>query len=90
MIAFRIQQIACKVLFDNLFQHSQSFDSAQNVQKLKAVLDEYLHIETLAANMLNLLIERIEIGHTVKMDGCRQQKITIVYQFGGRRNLKQE
>lgn len=58
-------------------------DSAQNVQKLKAVLDEYMHIETLTANMLNQLIERIEIGHTVKVDGCRQQEITIVYRFVG-------
>lgn len=42
----------------------------QNVQKLKAVLDEYLNVETLTANMLNQLIERIEIGHTVKVNGC--------------------
>lgn len=55
----------------------------QKVQKLKAVLDEYLNVETLTANMLNQLIERIEIGHTVKMDGCRQQEITIVYRFIG-------
>ena len=55
----------------------------QNVQKLKTVLDEYLNIETLTANMLNQLIERIEIGHTVKVDGCRQQEITIVYRFIG-------
>ena len=53
----------------------------KNVQKLKAVLDEYLNIETLTANMLNQLIERIEIGHAVKVDGCRQQEITIVYRF---------
>lgn len=55
----------------------------QNVQKLKSVLDEYLNLETLTANMLNQLIERIEIGHTVKVDGCRQQEITIVYRFIG-------
>ena len=55
----------------------------QNVQKLKNVLDEYLNVETLTANMLNQLIERIEIGHTVKVDGCRQQEITIVYRFIG-------
>lgn len=55
----------------------------QNVQKLKTVLDEYLNIETLTANMLNQLIERIEIEHTVKVDGCRQQEITIVYRFIG-------
>jgi hypothetical protein len=55
----------------------------QNVQKLKAVLDEYLNIETLTANMLNQLIERIKIGHTIKVDGCRQQEIAIVYRFIG-------
>ena len=55
----------------------------QNVQKLKNVLDEYLNVETLTENMLNQLIERIEIGHTVKVDGCRQQEITIVYRFIG-------
>ena len=55
----------------------------QHVQKLKAVLDEYLNIETLTANMLSQLIERIEIGHTVKVDGCRRQEITIVYRFIG-------
>lgn len=55
----------------------------QNVQKLKAVLDEFLNVETLTANILNQLIERIEIGHTVKVDGCREQEITIVYRFIG-------
>ena len=58
-------------------------DDEQNVQKLKAVLDEYLSIDTLTANMLNQLIERIEIGHAVKVNGCRQQEITIVYRFVG-------
>lgn len=38
----------------------------QNVQKLKAVLNDFLNVETLTANMLNQLIERIEIGHTVR------------------------
>ena len=55
----------------------------QNIQKLKAVMDEYLCIETLTANILNQLIERIEIGHTVKVNGCKQQEITIVYRFIG-------
>ena len=45
----------------------------QNVEKLKAVLDEYLHVETLDANMLNQLIERIEITHLVNVDGCKQR-----------------
>jgi hypothetical protein len=47
------------------------------------VLDEYLTIDTLTANMLNQLIERIEIGHAVKVNGSRQQEITIVYRFVG-------
>ncbi len=55
----------------------------QNVQKLKAILDEFLNVETLTANMLNRLIERIEIGHTVKVDGCHEQEISIVYRFIG-------
>ena len=55
----------------------------QNVEKLKAVLDDYLHVETLDANMLNQLIERIEITHLVNVDGCKQQEITIVYRFIG-------
>lgn len=55
----------------------------QNVEKLRKVLEEYLDIDILTANMLNQLIERIEIGHTVKVDGCRQQEITIVYRFIG-------
>ena len=55
----------------------------EKVQKLKEVLDEYLHVETLTTDMLNQLIERIEIGHIQKVDGCRQQEITIVYRFIG-------
>ena len=58
-------------------------DDEQNVQKLKALLDEYLTIDTLTTNMLNQLIERIEIGHAVKVNGCRQQEINIVYRFVG-------
>ena len=62
---------------------SRAEDDEQNVQKLKAVLDEYPTIDTLTANILNQLIERIEIGHAVKVNGCRQQEITIVYRFIG-------
>ena len=64
-------------------EQSRAEDDEQNVRKLKAVLDEYLTIDMLTANMLNQLIERIEIGHAVKVNGCRQQEITIVYRFVG-------
>ncbi len=62
---------------------SRAEDAEQSVRKLKAVLDEYLTFDTLTANMLNQLIERIEIGHAVKVNGSRQQDITIVYRFVG-------
>lgn len=58
-------------------------NTEQNIQKLKAVLNESLSEETLTANMLNRLIERIEIFHTEIIDGERQQGITIVYRFIG-------
>lgn len=59
-------------------------DFEKGVQKLKEVLDEYLTMENLTETMVNQLIERIEIGHPVKVDGIRQQEITIVYRFVGR------
>ena len=62
---------------------SRTGDDEQNVQKLKTLLDEYLTIDTLTTNMLNQLIEKIEIGHAVKINGSRQQEINIVYRFVG-------
>ncbi len=59
-------------------------DSEKNVEKLKSVLDAYLTIEQLTDPMLNQLIERIEIGHSRKVNGVRQQEITIVYRFVGK------
>ena len=59
-------------------------DYEADVKKLKEVLDEYLTMEHLTETLVNQLIERIEIGHPVKVDGVRQQEITIVYRFVGR------
>ncbi|MFT9078654.1 recombinase family protein [Ethanoligenens sp.] len=56
---------------------------AENLQKLSEVIGAYLDVETLTANMLNQLIERIEIGHPVKADGTTQQEINIIYRFVG-------
>jgi hypothetical protein len=33
--------------------------------------------------MLNQLIEKIEIGHPVKVNGSTQQEINIIYRFVG-------
>ena len=54
-----------------------------NVEKLKEVIGGYLQITELNANMLNRLIERIEVSHTVDVDGCKQQEINILYRFIG-------
>lgn len=55
----------------------------ENVQKLSVVIKEYLNVEKLNANMLNQLIERIEIGHSITVDGLKQQEINIIYRFVG-------
>ena len=59
-------------------------DCEKSVEKLKGVLEEYLTIEELTETMVNQLIERIEIGHSQKVNGIRQQEITIVYRFVGK------
>ena len=59
-------------------------DYEKSVEKLKSVLEEYLTIEELTETMVNQLIEKIEIGHSQKVDGIRQQEITIVYRFVGK------
>ena len=59
-------------------------DYEKRVEKLKSILDEYLTIEELTETMVNQLIEKIEIGHSQKVNGVRQQEITIVYRFVGK------
>ena len=59
-------------------------DYEKSVEKLKSVLEEYLTIEELTETMVNQLIERIEIGHSQKVNGVKQQEITIVYRFVGK------
>lgn len=55
----------------------------ENLQKLKDIIHMYLNIDKLTANMLNQLIERIEIGHPIKVNGSTQQEINIIYRFIG-------
>ena len=62
---------------------SETENDEQSVAKLKAVLDELLDEKELSGAMLSRLIERIEIGHTVKMGRCNQQEVTIYYRFIG-------
>ena len=62
---------------------SETENDEQSVAKLKAVLDELQDEKELSGAMLSRLIERIEIGHTVKMGRCNQQEVTIYYRFIG-------
>ena len=58
-------------------------EQAENLQKLSDTVKEYLNFETLTANMLNQLIERIETGHQVTINGEKQQEISIIWRFIG-------
>jgi hypothetical protein len=58
-------------------------DYTENLQKLSETIQMYLNVDKLTANMLNQLIERIEIGHPVKINGTTEQEISIIYRFVG-------
>ena len=60
---------------------SKKDEFTENLQKLKDVRHSFLNIEELTANMLNQLIERIEIGYPVTVNGSTQQEINIIYRF---------
>ena len=55
----------------------------QNVEKLKALLDEVMSQRELTGEVMSRLIERIEIGHTVRAGSENQQEVTIYYRFIG-------
>ena len=62
---------------------NQKDEYAENLQKLSDTIKGYMTIKELTANMLNQLVERIEVGHAIEMDGEKQQEINIIYRFIG-------
>ena len=58
-------------------------DYAENIQKLSEVVQGFMDVKELTANMLNQLVERVEVGHEVEIDGEKRQEISIVYRFVG-------
>jgi site-specific DNA recombinase len=62
---------------------NQKDEFTENMQKLSEAIRKFLSVEKLTANMLNQLIERIEIGYPIKVDGNTQQEINIIYRFVG-------
>lgn len=61
---------------------SKKDEFAEKLAKLKETVNNFLNFEELTAEMLNLLIERIEITHRVKHDsGEITQDVKIIYRF---------
>lgn len=58
-------------------------DNQQNAVKWADLMAEYLGIQELTAENLNLLIERIEVFDRTETDGEVLQAIRICYRFGG-------
>jgi site-specific DNA recombinase len=71
----RIKVIQCEL--------NKMDEFTENLQKLKDIICTYLNIDKLTADMLNQLIEKVEIGHPVKVNGSTQQEINIIYRFIG-------
>jgi len=62
---------------------NQEDDYTGNLQKLCDAIRYYADIRELTANMLNHLVERIEVGHVVEIDGQKQQEVNVIYRFIG-------
>ncbi len=62
---------------------SKKTDEVQNVERLKDLMESVMTEKKLTGEVLSQLIERIEIGHIVKVGNCKQQEITIYYRFVG-------
>lgn len=60
---------------------NQKDEYTENLQKLSEAIQSCMNIKELTANMLNQLVERIEVGHVVEVDGQKQQEISIIWRF---------
>lgn len=58
-------------------------DNQQNAVKWADLMVQYVGIQELTAENLNLLIERIEVFDRTETDGETEQVIRICYRFGG-------
>lgn len=58
-------------------------DNQQNAVKWADLMAQYVGIQELTAENLNLLIERIEVFDRTETDGETEQVIRICYRFGG-------
>lgn len=58
-------------------------DSQTNAVQWAALMADYVGIQELTAENLNLLVERIEVSDRTETDGEAEQVIRICYRFGG-------
>lgn len=58
-------------------------DSQTNAVQWAALMADYVGIQELTAENLNLLVERIEVFDRTETDGKAEQVIRICYRFGG-------
>lgn len=66
---------------ENTMQEAK--DNQQNAVKWADMMAQYVGIQELTAENLNLLIERIEVFDRTETDGIAEQVIKICYRFGG-------
>ena len=62
---------------------NQKDEYAENLRRLSDAVKAYTQVEKLTADMVNLLIERIEVGHLKTENGEKRQNIRIVWRFIG-------
>lgn len=58
-------------------------DTQNNAVKWADLMAQYVGIQELTAENLNLLVERIEVSDRTETDGVTEQVIKICYRFGG-------
>lgn len=60
---------------------NQKDEYAENLRRLSDAVKVYTQIETLTADMVNQLIERIEVGHLETVNDEKRQSVRIVWRF---------
>lgn len=81
---YQAEQEQLLVQIDTLQRALQEVkDNQQNAVKWADLMAQYVGIQELTAENLNLLVERIEVFDRAETDGEAEQTIRICYRFGG-------
>ncbi len=60
---------------------NQKDEYAENLRRLSEAVNGYTQVETLTADMVNQLIERIEVGNLETVNDEKRQSVRIVWRF---------